>query len=65
MVRLVRHFLATASRRKTVVSAPAVLDSYDRFLVALPELAALAQLDPADIVFADYERLVIAWVQNN
>lgn len=65
MVASIRDFLAAASRRTTVPPALAILASYDSFLEALPEIAQVAGLDPADIVFPDFERLVIAWVQNN
>jgi hypothetical protein len=65
MVSSIRDFLATASRRSTVPTSIAILASYDSFLEALPEIAHVAGLDPADILFPDYERLVIAWVQNN
>jgi hypothetical protein len=64
MVRAVRNFLVTASKRTTVPTAPAILESYDNFLEALPRIAEVAQMDLEDILFPDYERLVIAWVQN-
>lgn len=65
MVSSIRDFLATASRRTTVPTSLTLLESYDRFLKALPEIAESAGLDPKEVVFPDYERLVIAWVQND
>lgn len=63
MVQHVRDFLLAVSRRKTIPPTIELLDSYDRFVVALPELSATAGLDPADLRFPDFERLAQAWVR--
>lgn len=63
MVRHVRDFLFTASRRKTIPPTADILDSYDRFVVAFPDLVIASGLDPGDLRFPDYERLVQAWVR--
>lgn len=47
MVQHVRDFLLTVSRRKTIPPTVELLDSYDRFIIALPALAAAAGLNPA------------------
>lgn len=65
MVKCIRDFLVTASKRRTIPSAPAILESYDAFQEALPELARLSAFDPGDMLFPDFERLVIAWVDGN
>jgi len=65
MVKCIRDFLVTSSKRKTIPTAMRILESYDAFLEALPELARLSDFDPKDMLFPDFERLVIAWVDNN
>jgi hypothetical protein len=51
MVSSIRDILATASRRTTVPTSLAILASYDSFLEALPEIAQVAGLDAAAILF--------------
>ena len=63
MVQHVRDFLLTASRRRTIPPTVELLDSYDRFVGAMPALAATAGLNPADLRFPDFERLAQAWVR--
>jgi hypothetical protein len=63
MVGHVRDFLLTVSRRRTIPPTVELLDSYDRFIVALPALAAASGLNPADLRFPDFERLALAWVR--
>lgn len=63
MVRHVRDFLITVSQRKTIPPTNDLLASYDDFAAALPDLATASGLDPADLRFPDYERLVQAWVK--
>ncbi|WP_245430663.1 nucleotide-binding protein [Mesorhizobium sp. WSM3868] len=63
MVSRLRNWLATVSKRKTIPSPALAADSYQRFTLALPDLCEQAGIDAANILFADYERLVLAWVQ--
>lgn len=63
IVARVRDWLATVSRRTSIPTPAAALDSYDRFIEGLPAIAHEAGLDVANILFADFERLVLAWVQ--
>lgn len=65
MVKCIRDFLATASKRKTIPTSIQISESYDSFIKALPELARLSSLDLKDVLFPDFERLVIAWVDLN
>jgi hypothetical protein len=60
----VRDWLVTVSGRRTVPPVQALLKSYDGFFAGLPEIAKAAGLDSASLLYADYERLVIAWVKN-
>lgn len=61
MVRLVRDWLFTVSRRRKLPSQDVILGSYDSFIAALPDLAARMGLDADDLIFPDFERLVVAW----
>ena len=61
MVASVRNWLVTVSRRKSIPSPVDTLRSYDRFTAALPDIVAEAGIDPNNILYADYERLVLAW----
>jgi hypothetical protein len=61
MVRLVRDWLLTVSKRQKLPSQERVLESYDGFILALPDLAARMGLDAGNLIFPDYERLVVAW----
>jgi hypothetical protein len=63
MVECTRNWLVTVSKRKTIPAPAQVIGSYDRFILALPAIAANAGLDPTRLVFPDFERLVLAWVQ--
>jgi hypothetical protein len=61
--RHVRTWLATVSGRKSIPAPNTLLASYDRFMGGLPEIAESAGLHTDKIAYADYERLVIAWVK--
>ena len=63
IVECTRNWLVTVSKRKTIPAPAQVLSSYDRFVAALPQIAANAGLDATKLVFPDFERLVLAWVQ--
>lgn len=63
MVGRVRDWLVTVSRRRSISSTAAILESYDAFRAALPGIAEDNGLDAADLAYADFERLVLAWVK--
>ncbi|MCW3847185.1 hypothetical protein OF829_08025 [Sphingomonas sp. LB-2] len=65
MVRRVRDFLFTSSRRKTIPTANNLVASYDAFQAARPKLLADAGLGHGPLLFADYEMLAIEWVRAN
>jgi len=61
MVRLTRNWLLTVSRRKSIPTLARLLDSYDRFVTQLPDMAVDAGSTVESMVFPDFERLVLAW----
>jgi hypothetical protein len=62
--RRVRDWLVTVSGRRSVPSVAALLQSHDSFFAGLGEIVASAGLDFETLLYADYERLVIAWVKD-
>jgi hypothetical protein len=64
MIRCTRAWLVTASKRSSIPSPQALLDSYDRFVAGFDQIAESAGLDPKSIAYPDYERLVVAWVKD-
>ncbi|ATU92743.1 hypothetical protein [Phyllobacterium zundukense] len=64
MVARVRNWLVTVSRRKSIPSSEFVLGSYDRFVAGLEDIAQEANLVHDDLIYADYERLVLAWIRS-
>lgn len=65
MVVAVRNFLQTESRRKTIPTGQNIQVSYAAFVAARPDLLADAELGNDDLLFADFEKLVIAWVKED
>jgi hypothetical protein len=65
IVTKTRNWLATVSRRTRIPSSAAVLASYDRFAKGLPVIASELGFDVTDLAYADFERIVIAWVKEN
>lgn len=63
MVKCTRDWLITVSRRVTIPATNHLLDSYDRYNAGLPHIAHNAGLDEARLLFADYERLTLAWIK--
>ncbi|HWT11794.1 MAG TPA: hypothetical protein VN231_03495 [Allosphingosinicella sp.] len=63
MVGRVRDWLVTVSRRRSIPSTAAILERYDSFMAALPSILADEGLDPHNVAYADFERLVLAWVK--
>lgn len=61
-IRETRDWLANASRRR--LPGPAViLPLWDAFELDLPLLAEGAGLEEASMPYADYERLLVAWLE--
>lgn len=65
IVACVRDWLVTVSKRRNIPPSADILNSYDRFVEGFPEIAKAAKLDAAAMVYADFERLVLAWVKQN
>lgn len=57
--------LTTNTRRTTIPTKKRVLKSFEQFTKALPSLTHHDGLDHADLLFAEMENLVIAWVRKD
>ena len=62
MAEIARNWLVTVSRRRSIPHTAAILDSYDRFFEGLPAIAVTAGTTVESMLYADFERLVLAWV---
>ncbi len=62
IVRIIRDWLVTVSRRRSIPTAGRVLESYDRFTSGLPEICRAFGLSADDLTYPDYEHLVAGWV---
>lgn len=58
IITSIRNFLFTSSRRKTIPTAAALLESYQSFQI-------MRQTCAIDATFADYELLAIEWITND
>ena len=65
MVGRVRDWLGVVSKRRTIPPTTAILESYDRFVAALPKLARNAGFELAELGYADFERLTLFWVKGS
>ena len=63
VVGCIRDWLVIVSKRKTIPDRAVVVDSFDRFIAGLPAIAKAAGLKPDDLIFADLERFILAWVK--
>lgn len=64
IVTCTRNWLVTASKRKTIPGTAQLVTSYEAFLAGLPSIAGAAGLDPSNLIYADLERLILAWVKS-
>jgi hypothetical protein len=63
MVGRVRDCLVTVSPRRTIPPTLTILESYDKFQLALPGIAEESGLNRHDLAYPDFERLVLSWVR--
>jgi hypothetical protein len=63
MVARVRDWLVTVAPRRAIPSTQAILDSYDAFNAALPDIASDSGLILDELAYPDLERLILFWVR--
>ncbi|MEA2235502.1 MAG: hypothetical protein QOC81_226 [Thermoanaerobaculia bacterium] len=61
-IRAVRDWLSGHRSHVEMPGGKAIFDRYQRFRVQLPAQARDFQLDPKELTFGDYTRLVVGWL---
>lgn len=63
--RAVRDWLSTHRTTVQMPGGKAIFERYERFRVQLPIQAADVHLDPVELTFGDYTKLVVGWLTKN
>jgi len=64
-IRIVRDWLRNTSKRTTIPGGTAIVNRYNEFRVALPEICTVAQITEDELTFNDYSTFVSAWLKEN
>jgi hypothetical protein len=64
-VEKTRNWLAINSRRTNIIAPVTLIDSFQKFEIAFPDLVLNSNLNRAQLTFPDLERLVVAWVRQS
>jgi hypothetical protein len=64
-IRAVRDWISTHKPSVQMPGGKALFERYERFRAQLPVQAADLRLDPAELTFGDYAKLVVGWLTNN
>ena len=65
VIRLVRNWLNSASKRKTIPGGTTILERYHQFNDVLPLMCEKLRLIPGELTFVDYAILVEQWLEEN
>lgn len=63
LITVVRNWLSTATKRKTIPGAAAIRQRYYDFTAQLPELCAELQLQPDDLLFNEFTLITASWLR--
>ena len=63
IVKVVRNWLRSASRRETIPSGSIIWGSYEEFTEKLPQTAREARLIAEELIFNDYTWMVAQWLE--
>jgi hypothetical protein len=64
VIKAVRNWLATASKRQYLPGAKAIAKHYGAFSHDLPRLCHQAELDADDLTFSDLSDLIVDWLKH-
>ena len=64
IIKSVRDWLRTASRRETIPSGSIIWERYQEFTEELPQIARESRLRVEDLIFNDYTLLVAQWLES-
>ena len=62
IVTVVRNWLRTASKRRTIPSGSIIGERYQEFMEDLPQLAQAFQLEVEELIFNDYTFILVEWL---
>ena len=65
VIRAVRDWLSTHRTAVQMPGGKAIFERYERFRVQLAVQAADLHLDPTELTFGDYTKLVVGWLTKN
>jgi len=65
LICVVRDWLRSVSKRSTLPGGKSIFKRYSNFVVELPALCAEIEIDPDDLIFADYANMVSVWLKAN
>lgn len=63
IVKVVRNWLRTASKRQTIPDGGIIWERYQDFMRDLPQMAQIWQLDANNLIFNDYTWMVVKWLR--
>lgn len=63
VIRLVRDWLSTSSKRKTIPGGAEIARRYKDFLRDLPEFCQDLKIQPDEMTFTDYTNIVSEWLR--
>jgi hypothetical protein len=64
-IRAVRDWLTTHRTAVQMPGGKAIFERYERFRAQLAVQAADVHLDPAELIFGDYTKLILGWLTKN
>lgn len=62
LITVVRNWLSTATKRKTIPGAAVIRQRYADFTAQLPELCAGLQLQPDELLFNEFTLIAASWL---
>lgn len=65
LICVVRDWLRSVSKRSTLPGGKSIFKRYSNFVLELPALCAETEIDPNDLIFADYASMVSVWLKAN
>lgn len=65
VIREIRTWLATVSKRKQLPGGKDIFDRYERFQADLPALSAALKLQMSEITFKDLRQMIVDWLRQN
>ena len=63
IITVVRNWLRTASKRRTIPSGSIIGERYQEFMEDLPQLAQAFQLEVEELIFNDYTSILTEWLK--